>query len=96
MAKKARIDTSDMRYLDKTPTKQPSDGQVIVHNHVRSTREPGDEDTGIAGALPDKPARGYRALGEGGFRAWTQKAGGRLEICGCGWSGLFHYRIKGR
>jgi len=29
-----------------------------------------------------------------GFRAWMQKPSDRVEPCGCGWSGLPHYRIK--
>jgi len=35
-------------------------------------------------------------LGSNGFRAWTQPldAEPALESCGCGWSGLPHYRVK--
>jgi hypothetical protein len=35
-------------------------------------------------------------LGSNGFRAWTQPldAEPALGSCGCGWSGLLHYRMK--
>ncbi len=41
-----------------------------------------------------------RRLGANGFRAWTQKFDGRLEICTCKWAGvdlhgLDHYRLGG-
>jgi len=73
-----------MRYLNEIPTKQPDNFRVIFHNHVVSKRL----------ETEDGPVGSDRIPGEGGFRAWTDDPGDRLEECTCGWSGLRHYRIK--
>ena len=69
-----------MKYLTTLPRKLPRDGGVIVHNRVHARWAD-------------------QAPGYDGFRAWVEpkrKLPKSAKLCGCGWSGLPHYRTDAK